>query len=70
MILAILLIGSNVVLEAWPLWVMLRSRLLHQPLSSAELTGVVASFALVVTVDVVVFAVASLRGIRALEQPD
>jgi ABC-2 type transport system permease protein len=69
MILAILLIGLNVVLEAWPLWVMLLARLLHRPLSSTERVGVVASFAAVAALDLMVFAVASRQGIRVLEQP-
>jgi ABC-2 type transport system permease protein len=68
MILAILLIGLNVVLEARPLWVMLLSRLLHRPLSSAEIADVIASFAAVAVVDLAVFALAARKGIRALER--
>ncbi len=68
MILAILFIGMNVVLEAWPLWAVLFSRLVHRPLSAAELTGIVVSFAAVAVFDVTVFVVATARGIRALEE--
>jgi hypothetical protein len=68
MILAILFIGLNVVLEAWPLWAILFSRLVHRPLSTAEIAGIATSFAAVVTFDLAVFAVATARGIRALEE--
>ena len=67
MILAILFIGLNVVLEAWPLWVVLLARLVDRPLTSAELAGVVASFTAVAVIDLGVFALAAARGIRALE---
>ncbi len=68
MILAILFIGLNVVLEAWPLWAILFARLVHRPLSTAEVAGIATSFAAVVTFDLAVFAVATVRGIRALEE--
>ena len=68
MILAILFIGLNVVLEAWPLWAILFARLVHRPLSTAEVAGIATSFAAVVTFDLAVFAVATARGIRALEE--
>jgi ABC-2 type transport system permease protein len=68
MISAILFIGVNVVLEAWPLWVVLLARLGARPLSGRELAGVVASFAAVVVLDLGVFAVAARLGIRALER--
>jgi ABC-2 type transport system permease protein len=68
MILAILFIGVNVVLEAWPLWAILFTRLVHRPLSTGEVAGIIASFAAVVTFDLAVFAVATVRGIRALEE--
>ncbi len=67
MILAILLIGLNVALEAWPLWMVLLTRLLHRSLSAAELAGIVTSFAAVAALDLAVFAVATRSGIRALE---
>jgi ABC-2 type transport system permease protein len=67
MILAVLLIGLNVVLEAWPLWVLLYARLVHRPLSPSEVAGIAASFSAVAALDLAVFAVASRRGIRALE---
>jgi ABC-2 type transport system permease protein len=67
MILAVLLIGLNVVLEAWPLWVLLFSRLVHRPLSNGELAGIAASFAAVAALDLAVFAVACRFGLRALE---
>lgn len=69
MILAILFIGLNIVLEAWPLWAVLFSRLLHRPLSSGQIAGIAASFSAVVLIDVAVFAVAARIGIRALENP-
>jgi ABC-2 type transport system permease protein len=68
MILAILFIGANVVLEAWPLWAILFARLLHRALTTAEICGIAASFAAVVALDVGVFVYASVRGIRALEE--
>jgi ABC-2 type transport system permease protein len=68
MILAILFIGVNIVLEAWPLWAMLFTRLAHRPLSTTEVAGIVASFVALVAFDVAVFAVATVRGIRALEE--
>jgi ABC-2 type transport system permease protein len=67
MILAILFIGLNVVLEAWPLWVMLFTRLVGRPLTAAEIAGVIASFSAVVAVDLAVFGIAATRGVRALE---
>jgi len=67
MILAILFIGLNVVLEAWPLWVVLLARLVDRSLTSAELAGVIASFTAVAVIDLGVFALAAARGIRALE---
>jgi ABC-2 type transport system permease protein len=67
MILAVLLIGLNVVLEAWPLWVVLFARLVHRPLSPAEVAGIAASFSAVAMLDLAIFAFASRRGIRALE---
>ena len=68
MILAVLFIGLNVVLEAWPLWAVLFARLLHRPLSAGELAGVVASLTAVAAVDLAVFTVATRQGIRALER--
>ncbi|HSD11400.1 MAG TPA: hypothetical protein VLF14_10460 [Candidatus Binatia bacterium] len=68
MILAVLFIGLNIVLEAWPLWAILFARLVHRPLSPADIAGIVASFAAVVALDLAVFAVATVRGIRALEE--
>jgi hypothetical protein len=67
MMLAISLIGLNVVLEAWPLWVVLLARLGQRSLTQAELAGVVASFTAVAVIDLAVFALAAARGIRALE---
>jgi ABC-2 type transport system permease protein len=67
MILAILFIGVNIALEAWPLWVLLFTRLVHRPLSTIEVAGIAASFVAVVTFDLAVFAVATVRGIQALE---
>ena len=67
MMLAISLIGLNVVLEAWPLWVVLLARLGQRSLTPAELAGVVASFTAVAVIDLAVFALAAARGIRALE---
>ncbi|MBI2962552.1 MAG: hypothetical protein HYY35_02260 [Deltaproteobacteria bacterium] len=67
MILAILFIGVNVVLEAWPLWTLLASRLLDRPLSAGQRIGIAASFAAVALIDVAVFAAAARIGIRALE---
>jgi ABC-2 type transport system permease protein len=67
MILAVLLTGTNVALEAWPLWRVLLVRLLHRSLSTAEVAGIVASFAAVAILDLAVFVVATRSGIRALE---
>src|SRR5262249_58119245 len=69
MILAILFIGVNVALEAWPLWVLLFTRLVHRPLSALEVAGIAASFVAVVIFDLAVFAVTTARGIRPLEAP-
>lgn len=68
MISAVLFIGLNVVLEAWPLWAVLFARLLHRPLSTGEVAGIIASFAAVAALDLGVFAAATARGIRALEE--
>src|SRR4029077_4528054 len=68
MILAILFIGVNVALEAWPLWALLFTRLAHRPLSTIEVAGIAASFVAVVVFDLAVFAAATARGIRALEE--
>jgi hypothetical protein len=67
MILAILFIGANVVLEAWPLWTILFARLVNRPLSTAEMAGIAASFSAVLALDVGVFAAATAKGIEALE---
>ncbi|MND02905.1 hypothetical protein D3C83_224720 [compost metagenome] len=67
MILAISLIGANVVLEAWPLWVVMRAAIGSHPLPPGQLAGVVASFGAVVLLNVSVFALAARKGIRALE---
>jgi ABC-2 type transport system permease protein len=68
MILSILFIGANVLLEAWPLWVVLFARLTGRRLSTAEIAGVVASLCAVAIFDLAVFALAARRGIRALER--
>jgi hypothetical protein len=44
------------------------ARLVHRPLSTAEGAGIATSFAAVVTFDLAVFAVATVRGIRALQE--
>ena len=67
MITSVLFIGTNVVLEAWPLWAVLFARLVHRPLSSREMVGISASFAAVLILDLGVFVVAARRGIQALE---
>lgn len=67
MILAISVIGANVVLEAWPLWAVLQARLFGQTLSSGQIAGIAASFAAVAALDLGVFALAVRRGIRALD---
>ena len=67
MILAVMLIGANVVLEAWPLWVVMFAAIGQRSLTPAEIGGIVASFAAVIVLDVGVFVVAARRGIRALE---
>jgi ABC-2 type transport system permease protein len=69
MILAISFIGLNVVIEAWPLWVVLHARLLGHALSSSQIAGIAASFAAVVVLDLGVFVLAVRTGIRALETP-
>ncbi len=67
MILAVSLIGANVVLEAWPLWVTMLAALGQRSLSPGEIGGIAASFAAVVALDVGVFLIAARKGIRALE---
>jgi ABC-2 type transport system permease protein len=67
MMLAILFIGVNVVLEAWPLWVVLLSHLGQRSLSAAEVAGVIGSFTSVIAFDLAVFAISARKGIRALE---
>jgi ABC-2 type transport system permease protein len=67
MILAVMLIGANVVLEAWPLWAVMFAALGQRSLAPAEIAGIVASFAAVVVLDVGVFVMAARRGVRALE---
>jgi ABC-2 type transport system permease protein len=68
MIVSILFIGSNVVLEAWPLWTVLFARLAGRSLAPGEIAGIAVSFCAVVALDLAVFALAARRGIRALEQ--
>jgi ABC-2 type transport system permease protein len=68
MITSILFIGSNVVLEAWPLWTILFARLSGRSLAAGEIAGIVASLFAVVALDVAVFMVAAHQGIRALER--
>jgi len=67
MILAVSLIGANVVLEAWPLWMVMMAALGHRALSAAEIAGITASFAAVVALDVGVFVAAARKGTKALE---
>ncbi len=67
MMLAILFIGANVVLEAWPVYTMLVSRIFSRPLTSVQIAAVCASLAAVVLFDVAVFVVATRLGIRKLE---
>lgn len=67
MILAVMLIGANVVLEAWPLWVVMFAALGSRPLTPPEIGGIVASFAAVIALDVGVFVVAARKGVQALE---
>jgi len=67
MILAILFIGLNALLEAWPVWAIVASGLEHRPLSGALAARVGASLAAVVVLDLGVFAFAARSGIRALE---
>ena len=67
MITAIGFIGANVVLEAWPFYVILRSGFFHRALSPLEIAGIAASVAAVLALDVGVFIAATRVGIRRLE---
>ncbi|MGH7856840.1 MAG: putative ABC transporter permease subunit, partial [Candidatus Binatia bacterium] len=67
MILAVSLIGLNVVLEAWPMYVILFARLGERALTNAEITGIAISAAAVLIVDLGVFVGATRVGIRRLE---
>ncbi|MGH7823405.1 MAG: putative ABC transporter permease subunit, partial [Candidatus Binatia bacterium] len=67
MILAVSLIGLNVVLEAWPMYVILFARLGERALTTAEMTGVGLSAAAVLLLDLGVFVGATRIGIRRLE---
>jgi ABC-2 type transport system permease protein len=68
MIVSILFIGSNVVLEAWPLWTVLLARLAGRSLTAGEIAGIAGCLLAVVALDLAVFAVATRQGIRALER--
>lgn len=67
MISSITFIGANVVLEAWPLYVVLFARLGNRPLTTVETAGIASSLAAVVILDVAVFLLATRIGIRRLE---
>jgi ABC-2 type transport system permease protein len=67
MIVTVLFIGVNALLEAWPIWTILSASLAGRRLSDVETALIGASFAAVVVVNLVVFALATRNGIRALE---
>ncbi|MGH7896901.1 MAG: putative ABC transporter permease subunit, partial [Candidatus Binatia bacterium] len=70
MIASVSFIGLNVVLEAWPLHTALLARLVGRELATGEIVRIAACFAAVALIDLGVFAVATRRGIRALESLD
>lgn len=67
MILAISLIGANVVLEAWPMYVVLFVQLTGRALTGLEQVGIALSALAVVSLNVGVFVAATRIGIRRLE---
>ncbi|HVN86677.1 MAG TPA: hypothetical protein VMW17_17725 [Candidatus Binatia bacterium] len=67
MIVCMTFIGTVVILEAWPVYVLFSSWLRGVPVSPAAWSGVIASFTAAVGVSGAVFACSTLYGLRKLE---
>ncbi len=68
MIMSILFIGLIVVLEAWPVHILLMSRLARKSIEWIQVVEIAASFAAVVVISVVVFIVPMRVGIKKLTE--
>ena len=67
MILAISLIGANVVLEAWPMYTILFTQFTERSLTATQQIGIGLSALAVVTLNVGAFLASTRLGIRKLE---
>ena len=67
MVLCIFFIGAVVVLEAWPVYVLLMSKLRCLPLSAAMWSGILSSFGLALSLALGVFWYATRWSIARLE---
>ena len=68
MILSVLFIGSIVVLEAWPVHMVIMSRFLDRPLSGAQILQITAAFALILILCLAGFLLPLYRGMKRLAE--
>jgi ABC-2 type transport system permease protein len=68
MVLSILFIGIVAVLEAWPVYVIMMSKLQHAPLSAAQWSGIISSFTLALSLALGVFSFSTHWGLSQLEE--
>jgi ABC-2 type transport system permease protein len=68
MVLCIGFIGLVTVLEAWPVYVVMASKLQHLPLSVAQWSSITSSFGLALALALGVFSVSARWGITRLEE--
>src|SRR5262245_42679834 len=68
MVLCIGFIGLVTVLEAWPVYVLMSSKLRHLPLSTAQWSSMISSFSLALAVVLGVFAFSTRWSIARLEE--
>jgi ABC-2 type transport system permease protein len=68
MVLSVLFIGVVAVLEAWPVYVIMMSKLQRLPLSTVQLSSIISSFCFALALALGVFALSTRWGIKWLEE--